>query len=196
MNSEGKRYCDSDIWKKFQGGDKKAFTLLFKKYSPLLNHYGCKAFFYSDVVEDCIQDLFIYLWKNKKTLGDVINVKYYLITCLRRKLLNHKDILKREKALFQMLTEEGIYQDKPPEELSSLQKDENIFLKINREIQNLPDRQKEAFILRYLKQKSYDEITLIMNVNYQSSRKYVYKALLALKNKFLNINETVQVKRY
>jgi hypothetical protein len=29
-----------------------------------------------------------------------------------------------------------------------------------------------------------------MNVNYQSGRKYVYKALSALKNKFINISKT------
>lgn len=194
MNGQENPCDDTHIWQKFKGGDKKAFALLFRKYSPLLNHYGCKAFYDSEVVEDCIQELFIYLWKHKHTLGDVSSVKYYLITCLRRKLLNHKVIVRREKMLFQMLAEEGIYSNTLSEEniLVNLQNDESLILKIKLEIQNLPDRQKQAFILKYLEQKSYEEITLIMNINYQSSRKYVYKALLALKNKFIHIDEHKQ----
>lgn len=186
MSTAGNCISDADIWMKFKKGDKDAFALLFVKYSPLLNHYGNKTISDRDVVEDCVQDLFIYLWNHRKTLVDVSSVKYYLIVCLRRRLKNHMVVRKREQVLSRELVEEDIDQGMLSDEtgVAGSIHNENLILSINHEIQNLPERQRQAFTLRYIEHKSYDEITTIMNVNYQSGRKHVYKALLSLKQKF------------
>jgi len=116
-------------------------------------------------------------------------VKYYLIVCLRRRLKNHMVVKKREQILCRELMEEDTSRGMLSEEsrITGPINDESLILSINHEIQNLPERQRQALTLRYIEQKSYDEITTIMNVNYQSGRKHVYKALLSLKHKFDDI---------
>lgn len=52
---------------------------------------------------------------------------------------------------------------------------------LNKAVNNLPPRQKQALVLKYFQQKSYVEITSIMSINYQTARKFVYKALQNLR---------------
>lgn len=196
MNTDENCISDADIWSRFRSGDKQAFAILFERYSPILNHYGNKTVLDRDVVEDCVQDLFIYLWNHRKALADVSSVKYYLIVCLRRRLRDHVVVKKREQSLRRALMEENTSRAVLSDEslMAGSMNNERLILSINHEIQNLPERQRQAFTLRYIEQKSYDEITTIMNINYQSSRKHVYKALLSLKDRFVAIMQNKEAK--
>ena len=170
-------------WCKFKNGDQDAFARIFEKYNPILYYHGVKFFYDPEVVEDCIQDLFLGLWRNRKNLSEVDSVKYYLIVCLRRILLRNKVIAKR-----QLMIKEILLADMSPTivAFSDEQTDEDEFRtgrinSLNRALDNLPPRQKQALFLKYFQQKSYDEITSIMSINYQTARKFVYKAIQNLR---------------
>ena len=174
---------DRTDWCKFRNGDQDAFARIFKKFSPVLYHHGVKFFYDPEVVEDCIQDLFLGLWRNRKNLSEVASVKYYLIVCLRRILLRNKVIAKR-----QLMIKEILLADMRPaivsfsEENNSEQEFEiHRVNSLNKAVNNLPPRQKQALVLKYFQQKSYVEITSIMSINYQTARKFVYKALQNLR---------------
>lgn len=173
---------DEEIWNRFRLGDKTAFELIFKKYNPLLYHFGIKFFYDRYAVEDCIQELFLTLWKKRETLPEVTTVKYYLITSLRRLLIRNAVILKRDSDLSKMLNNLQVssHENQIIDEQFLNEKNE----KLNLAIQQLPPRQKEAIYLRFYEEKSYEEITFIMSVNYQTARKFIYKALQVLRKNF------------
>lgn len=84
------------MWHRFRQGDAAAFEFLFKKYNPVLTQYGVKFFYDPELVEDCVQELFLHLWNRRNRLKDVKVVKYYLITSLRRLLLRNAVLMKRQ----------------------------------------------------------------------------------------------------
>jgi RNA polymerase sigma factor (sigma-70 family) len=48
-------------------------------------------------------------------------------------------------------------------------------------LNRLPSRQKEAILLKYFNGMGYDEIEMIMNINYQTARNYVSSGVQNLK---------------
>lgn len=187
MTAERKYFDDNEtpnpsdevLWRRFRSGDKPAFEFLFKKYHPLLHHFGVKFFYDHDVVDDCIQELFLSLWKKRETLPDVGTVKFYLITSLKRLLLRNVVILKRHADIASICDDAGVssHEDQVvDEQMLKEQKD-----KLAHALGQLPPRQKEAVYLRFYEERSYDEITTIMRVNYQTARKFIYKGLQAIR---------------
>ena len=62
------------IWEQFKKGDKKAYAHIYYQYFDHLYDYGCRLSAHTELVEDCIQELFIRLWKRKEQLHEVESV--------------------------------------------------------------------------------------------------------------------------
>ena len=79
-------HVDAVVWNAFKSGDRKALDYIFNKYVKLLYAYGGKITKDQDLVEDCIQDLFVELWQRRHSLSEVTHIKYYLLKSLRRRV--------------------------------------------------------------------------------------------------------------
>lgn len=75
------------LWKRFNEGDRDAYQKLYRQYLPALYNYGCKIIYSPSLVTDCMQDMFIDLWKYRQRLMTVKSVKHYLFRCLRNRLI-------------------------------------------------------------------------------------------------------------
>lgn len=80
------RYSDEDIWTSFTQGDSQALDLIVKNNYNLLYNYGRKFSADASLVKDCMQDMFLALWKNRQHIGHTPSVKHYLMKALRRRL--------------------------------------------------------------------------------------------------------------
>src|SRR5690606_36723595 len=78
---------DHALWKEFKDGNHLAFCTLYDNDADILFRYGCSISRDNQMVEDAIQDIFIYLWNNRKITANVDNVKHYLLKVLRHDLL-------------------------------------------------------------------------------------------------------------
>lgn len=171
---------DFNLWNNFKEGDEKSFSRIFRLYYSFLYNYGIKLTNDPDLTKDCIQELFISLWKNKSNLGSAPSIKFYLLKSLRRKIARRKS----EKNRFSY----PLSEDYEFEIVFSI---ENVI--ISRQLENeqqeyflnllnrLSKRQKEAVYLKFYQNLTYDEIGEIMNVNYQSIRNYIHQAITTLR---------------
>lgn len=170
------------LWKKFIKGDKRALSLIFKSFFDVLFNYGIKLTNNPEIVEDSLQDMFFRLWKNKENLGEISNVKIYLLKSLRHQIF---DNLKWKKQF--------IHFDHTPEELFEIEFSHEDFLiseqvdKETREnliqtLNQLTKCQKEAIYLRYFKDFDFDKISEIMSINVQSVRNNIHRGLSALRS--------------
>ena len=57
---------ESEIWEQFRNGSEQAIIFVYRTYSNKLFNYGCQFTAKREIVEDCIQDLFIDLINRKK----------------------------------------------------------------------------------------------------------------------------------
>ncbi len=178
------KIIDQKLWLKLRIGREDAFKELFLKYNKTLTNYGNSIIQDSNIVEDCIHDLFLYLWSKRCSLGDVESVKYYLIVSFRRRIfrvIGEKE--KGQKLLegikFEYPKYEEFFEKKFVTNLNVHERERALKLAVDK----LPKRQKEVLQLRFLEGLPYSEITLKMGISNVSARKLVSKAIKTLRKK-------------
>ncbi|MCL3781365.1 sigma-70 family RNA polymerase sigma factor [Prolixibacteraceae bacterium JC049] len=164
-------------WKALKSGQKHALALLFKKYYKLMTTYGNQMVFDSDIVKDAIQELFLNIWNRKGHLGDVYNVKSYLLLSLRRQLLQQKkyqsqienDYLDDTKNNRFSFDESQFVENK---EVSKVVKKELIAA-----LNQLSSKQREIVFLRFYQELTYKEIGELLSINEQSVKNNMQRIL-------------------
>ncbi|MDA3881608.1 MAG: sigma-70 family RNA polymerase sigma factor [Prolixibacteraceae bacterium] len=163
------------IWEKMLRGDEKAFSFIYEKYSKQLYLYGLKFTPNTVIVEDCIQDLFVSIFNNSK-ISSTDNIQFYLFRSFRNRLIR-------------MLSREEKYHGKQAEDhdfgvIFSVEKSiiedemsERVRANLKTAIDGLSKRQKEAVYLRYTKGLSYKEIAGIMDMEVESCRNTISRAV-------------------
>ncbi|PKV52906.1 RNA polymerase sigma factor (sigma-70 family) [Aquimarina sp. MAR_2010_214] len=173
---------DSILWTKVKLGDLDAFNQLYDRYIDALYEFGIQHTNDTDYVKDCIHDLFLDIYKYRKKLSDVDNVKYYLFKSLKRKI-NRK--FKSKLSLFS--TEEK--KNEIRSEYKSIEEiiiqSENsleIEAKLSIALTSLSSRQRKGLSLKFDEKKSYEEISAIMGISIESVRTLIYRAVKKLRN--------------
>jgi len=165
---------DIDLWNSFKQGNQDALGTLFKKYYPLMYQYGIKICSDKSTLEDCIQELFTELWQKKAT-HPVQSVKAYLLHALKYKLYRS---FRDNRATIKMEPSDHEFFELSHESfLIRKQEDEEKMRKTINAINQLPSRQKEIIYLRLYKGLSYEEVSEVMEINYQAVRNLLYQAL-------------------
>lgn len=173
--------ADQDImhWESFRKGDKEAFAALFRGHYETLFRFGSKFTTDTELLEDCIQELFIELWQ-AKSRAPVLSVKAYLLKSLKYKLL--KAFRKNEKTLALPDNGEGNFEWSHETTLILQQDLAEKKKKVQEALGRLSNRQKEIIYLKYYQNLSYEEVSEIMNINYQVARNLLYQAIKSLKS--------------
>lgn len=165
---------DRELWDAAMLGSREAFGQVFRLYYPLLHQYGRKICPDAEVLEDCIQELFIDIWQ-KKNAAPVRSVKAYLLQALKFKLYKAFHAHQRMLELEQNAAE--------PFELSheafliGSQEDEKKAKRVLEAVNQLPPRQKEVLYLKIYKGLTYEEVSEVMQINYQTVRNLLCQAL-------------------
>jgi RNA polymerase sigma factor (sigma-70 family) len=165
---------DIELWNSFIQGNKEALGNLFKRYYPLLYQYGSKICPDKIVLEDSIQELFAELWQ-KKSNPSIQSVKAYLLQALKYKL--YKSFRTQKHTLNIEQGSNEYFEWSHETFLITKEEDEEKLKKIANAINQLPARQKEIIYLRIYKGLSYEEISEIMQINYQVVRNLLCQAL-------------------
>jgi RNA polymerase sigma factor (sigma-70 family) len=163
------------IWNQFRQGEKEAYAALFKRTSDRLYRYGIKFTNDQELVKDCIQDLFIKLYQNRADLPEKENVMFYLFTVLKNILI---DSLRKNKKIVYISPQELSFHTEFILELEDdNEADEETRERFEQVIGLLSGRQKEAIYLRYQLEMSYEEISKLLGINYQSTRNLIHRAI-------------------
>ncbi len=104
-------------WSQFLAGDNEAYCWIYKVYIQMLFRYGHNFTSDTELIKDCIQDVFTGLYKNRERLIVPNNIKVYLFVaiknCIQRTLykesiyerFKHIDV---EKHILNLTNEEFI----------------------------------------------------------------------------------------
>ena len=166
------------MWKQYQSGDEKAFAQIFRRLYPSLVQFGAKITPRTDLLEDCIQELFTELWQNKSRT-DVQSVKAYLLKSLKYKLL--RALTRKSLLNVDDLTNDYVFELSHESLLITREETTAQTGKVLKAFAQLSHRQKEIIYLKFYQELDYGEISEIMNINYQVSRNLLYQAIKALK---------------
>lgn len=174
-------WTPEQIWDEFRKGRELAFTALYKRYVSDLYHYGERLTDDKQLIEDSIHDLFVELWRQRARYEPVHRLKFYLLKSFRNRLM--KNLRKAGRIVqrssgdqydIELLLVSGTITteaDASSEELPGLQKG----------IDHLSPREKQAIVLRFYDGLSYDEIASLMTISTRSVYKLMYRAIGSLK---------------
>jgi RNA polymerase sigma factor (sigma-70 family) len=171
-------------WNEFLSGSENAYCWIYRTYIQLLYQYGLRFTPNKELIKDCIQEIFIYIYKNRKQLSSPENVKVYLFICLKHNLLRAlakesppdiPDISQEELPYFSLEpTVEDIVIEQEQFRLQRKQIKEMLSM--------LTSRQQEIIYYRYIQELSFDEICELMDLNYQSAQNLIQRSLKKLRD--------------
>ncbi|MDX5479805.1 RNA polymerase sigma factor [Fontibacter flavus] len=179
---------DLEVWEAFDQGDELAFNFLYRTYVPVLFRYGAQLTHEEAIVQDCIQNIFIYLRGKRGSLSKVNCIKAYLLKSLNREVL-HK-ISRSKKLEYKDIDDlegsfliEVSYESKMIEFESSKETKEKLEAALNQ----LTPKQRLAVLLLYEEGLSYQQIAEVFEFSeVKSARKLIYRAINNLKSLLIN----------
>ena len=175
---------DNILWSNLKEGDEKSFSLLFERYYNDLISYGNSLSPFSEKVQDCVQDVFADIWLYRESLQEPNVVKAYLLSSVRKRIarLYERDHIFKKVATTDSI--EFLFDFSVEHELIDDEATAESVLYLNKLLNELPSRQKEALFLRYNQGLSVEQIAEMLNVNYQSANNLLHRGLLKLRKEW------------
>ena len=169
------------LWSRFLKGDNQVLSLIYLHHANALFDYGCRFTVDQDLVKDCIQEVFCTLIRTRKNLSETDNVRLYLLKSLKRRIIRDiKNVGNKPRSLDdQDYSFDLRFSENLDDQLNEL--DEEKRQLVAEAMQSLTDRQKEAIYLRFNRGLEYEEISFLLNLNYQSSRALIHRAIEKLR---------------
>ena len=161
----------------------------YRRFLCGMTCYACK-FVPEHVASDIVQDVFLKLWNTNRAFYHMTNQReqqQYLYRCINNACydwIKHNNVVANHS--------EPIATDIRNEEIfwyERLIENEDFQCKVKRilqEVDTLPDRCREIFSRRYIKQQKPSEIALELGLSVRTVEAQLYKALCVLRK---NLNE-------
>ena len=169
------------LWMAFLNGDQESYTKLYELFIRDMYRYGTSLVTTSDAfVLDCIHDVFTEIWAKRSRLSVPDNVKYYLLKALKTRIMH---LLDRKERSFKPLSEVDlqIFEPNDLEIIEELEVANSRQERLKILIAQLPNRQQEALKLRFIENLNYTEIGDLLEVNTQSAKNLVFRAIEKLR---------------
>ena len=164
---------DIELWNAFVRGDSDAFGQLFRLHYAPLFQYGSKICPDRTVLEDAIQELFAEVWQRKPQAP--LSVRAYLLQALKFKL--YRAYRSTRTVRIVQPGNEELFELSHEHFMVAAAEDEERKRKVFEVLNSLPARQREIIYLRIYKGLSYEDVSQIMNLNYQVVRNLLCQAL-------------------
>jgi len=176
--------AEKKLWNSFRQGNKDALKSIYNTFADVLFNYGTKFSADTDLVQDEIHDLFIYLFEKGKSLSVEVSLRPYLMVSLRRRILlrlKETNLMnndgEKEKFSLDLSFEEKLINAEIQEEIKS---------SLKNALNNLTSREKEIIYLKYFENLNSVEISNIMQINNQATRNLLSKTLGKLRTMVSN----------
>lgn len=168
------------LWQAFKQSDALALGEIYERFVNELYNYGYHFVMDAGRVQDAIQDVFADLWRTREHLSDTTSVKYYLFCCIRRRLGRKNDFAGLTTAWIDD-EETGMHTDSAEMVMIRVEESVQQMQRLQQAIAALPFRQQEVIRLRFYDDFSWEEIAGILQINEQSVRNLVQRAVLKLR---------------
>ena len=170
-------------WERFLSGDNAAYSWLYNEYIQILFRYGSRFTSDSELIKDCIQELFTTLYKNRKHLISPSNVKTYLFICLKNNLMR---AIHRKSKFKYMEEETASFLLEPTVEDQFINNESDVIRKnlVEKILLSLTPRQKEIIYYRYIQELDFAEICALMHLNYQSAQNLIQRSINKIRELF------------
>ena len=178
---------DSELVKGLKKDNHSSFQKLFELYSKPLYQFSLSYLKSKEDAEGVVQEVFLKIWNNRKTLKTDTSIKSYLFTIALntiRKQFNKQSKLNEVKhdILLDLSKNKSIFDDRDDYQ--------ELLEKLEELIQQMPEKRKQVFIQKKLEEKSLKEIAQELDISTKTVEYHITEAMKFLKEEF----EKLQIK--
>jgi RNA polymerase sigma factor (sigma-70 family) len=176
---------DIRLWKELVRGCDQALGQLMQVHFKALLNYGFKFVKDDAFVKDCIQEVFIDLWRTRERVAEPGSIKAYLLVSLRRKIMRNRRTMRFGDPSLPVSEEATFSIEFSPEwwmiEQETLARKTRM---ISDMLDALPARQREVVYLKYYQELSREEISAMLDIAPQTVSNLLQMAYGQLRKRF------------
>lgn len=180
METDYKSLPDHELAVFLKAEDRVAFTEIYDRYWTVLFLHARKILRNDEEAEDIVQELFTQLWRKAPVIDFNANLSGYLYRAVRNRIMDHvthkKVVFDYQQSLIDFI---GSGYSAPDE----LVQEKELAMLIEHEIQALPERMREVFVLSRKQHLSYREIGEQLGISENTVKNQVSSALGILRGK-------------
>ncbi len=184
-NKEWEQTVKSGIKK----GDSHSFQLLYKRFYPGLCQIAYRYTGRSDIAEEIVQDTFLNIWKDREVIDIQGKLYSYLFSAVRNGSLNYiKHLIIERKFSAKTAVQfqkTALYIQLSQDDGSSLLIAEELEISLHKEIECLPPKCREIFLLSRKMGLKHSEIAEKLHVSEYTVQKQISIAIKKLCEKLL-----------
>ena len=166
---------------KLKNGDNNAYTLLMNDYYKNLCGYANLFTKDPSKSEDIVQNIFVKIWIYRKKIDPNISIKKYLYKSVYNEFIDqyrkNKSVISLEEKYLKVI--DTIIDD------NSLDI-EKLMMNVNREIDKLPEKCKQVFILNKKEGLTHNEIAEYLQISTKTVESHITRAFKILNQKLGN----------
>lgn len=162
---------------------------LYDHYAKELYVYGMAICADKVLVEDAIQDVFLYIHLHDATFSHAADKKLYLLAALRNKIyrMSHG-----RQPRFEEMTVESEMEYSAEDRIIGEEQWRINQERVKEMLDSLSMRQREVLYLRFIETMSFKEISEHMSINRQSAQNLFQRAVKRLREVFLAETLTIE----
>ncbi|SHN33131.1 RNA polymerase sigma factor, sigma-70 family [Cyclobacterium lianum] len=175
-----------EYWRRIQLDDKTGLKGLYDLFVSEMMVFGLSIVPDRNLVKDCIQELFIEIWRYRRNGTSVKNVKVYVFKALSNKIKKEIGREKKRNAKDQELGANALYfQNDAEAGVIHIHQEEANNSRLSAALSKLPPRQMEVIRYVFFDNLPNEQVARLMGINVQSVYTLSWKAICNLKKLYL-----------
>ncbi len=176
---------DIDLLAAMMQDDEVAFTTLYERYHPSLFEVCMKYLKNEDTAHDVVQSVFMWVWENRKDLTIDTNLRSYLCTTTKNKILN---LLRHENLAVQ---NDYVYAQERLSDQSWLEKmqHEGQLARIRELIEHLPEQRRKICEMKIKEGFNNQQIADALGISIQTVKNQYSSSIRDIKEQLSEKNQ-------
>lgn len=154
-------------------GDVDAFAVLVRRYTPMMRSYARRILHAGSEVDDVLQDAFVLAWQRLPDLDDPARVKTWLMRIVGRKSLDTVRSTRVQVDLDNVGDAAAAPAHAQPARVAEARAGIDALTAV---LHELPDQQRQCWVLREVAGQSYDDIAEDMELSTSTVRGLLARA--------------------
>lgn len=160
---------------------RRAFDAFFRAMYPQLVKFAASYTKEKSSASDIVQDSFVSLWQKRSAIDPKQSLKAYMYRIVRNRALNYLRNRSSEISQSEIIINEEL---QPEDKVDSREEVNELSGKFSEWIDQLPERQQEAFELSRFEGLSHTEIASVMDVSPKTVNNHIVAALKQLRSQY------------
>lgn len=168
---------DEELMHLYQVGNEGAFKELYARHSSMVLGFIKSKIRSAEKAHDIFQEVFVKIHKSKHLYNKTLPFLPWLFTITKNAIVDEVRKSKNEKLHTQMdeISETALVPDQEPN-----------FNQVRPYMESLPENQKSAVYLRYVEEKTFEEISAILKTSPANVRQLVSRGVQRMRELFQN----------